>query len=100
MSESGQYFLVYAVVCFDEIHVQALACSRNGGLEMWIANLTSEDKTIDFGRSLCGTAAILSLESFETATKEIEAMILLGRPFADRTIILGPYAVARLCVNR
>jgi D-apionolactonase len=78
---------------------QALAAARDGGIEIWIANLTGEEKWVDFDRPLSGTAAILDATSFETAATEREALGALERPFADRRILLGPYAVGRVWVK-
>ncbi|MBV9492318.1 MAG: hypothetical protein JO069_21700 [Verrucomicrobia bacterium] len=80
--------------------IQTLAATRNGDLEIWIANLTGEQKSIEFDRPLSGTVSILEATSFEAAAKEREVIRLLERPFTDRRIFLGSYAVARLCANR
>lgn len=80
--------------------VQTLAAARNGDLEVWIANLTGEEKPIEFDRPLAGTASILEAASFETAAKENDALRSLERPFADRKIVLAPYAVARVRAKR
>jgi D-apionolactonase len=80
--------------------VQALAAAHNGDLEIWIANLTGEEKLIDFDRALAGTVSILEATSFETAATDREAIRLIERPFTERKVLLGPYAVARLCAKQ
>jgi hypothetical protein len=95
---SGQRMIETRVSRLRE--AQALAAARNGDLEIWIANLTGEEKLIDFGRPLSGTASILEATSFETAATEREAIHSLERPFTDRKVLLGPYAVARVCAKQ
>ncbi|MBV9999866.1 MAG: hypothetical protein JO015_12240 [Verrucomicrobia bacterium] len=80
--------------------IQALAVTRDGDLEIWIANLTGEETSVDFDRPLSGAASILDATSFETAAKEPEAIHALERPLTDRKVLLGPYAVARLRAKR
>jgi hypothetical protein len=94
---SGRHMIETRVSRLRE--VQTLAAARNGDFEIWIANLTGEEKPIDFDRPFSGTTSILEATSFETAAKEPEAIRLLERPFTDRKIFLGPYAVARLCAK-
>lgn len=94
---AGRRMVETRVSCLRE--VQALAAVRNGSLEVWIANLTGEQKPIDFDRTLSGTAAILDATGFEATAKDRDALRSLERPFADRRILLGPCAVARVCVK-
>ncbi len=76
--------------------IQAIAAEWDGGLEVWIANLTSQVKTIELPTKFAGKAAVLAASEFEFAAQDFSAMDSLECEWADRQIILAPYAVARL----
>jgi len=76
--------------------IQAIAAERDDCIEVWIANLTSRMKTVEFATELTGTAAVLTASEFELATQDFSAMNSLERGFAEKQLILAPYAVARL----
>ena len=76
--------------------IQAIAAERDGGVEVWIANLTSRMKTVELPTKFTGRAAVLTASEFELATQDFSAMNSLEREFADKQLILAPYAVARL----
>ena len=76
--------------------IQAIAAERDGGIEVWIANLTSRMKTVELATKFTGSAALLTASEFELATHDFSAMNSLERGFADKQLMLAPYAVARL----
>jgi D-apionolactonase len=76
--------------------IQAIAAERDGDLEVWIANLTSQMKTVELATKFAGKGAVLAASEFEFAAEDFSAMDSLEREFADRQIILAPYAIARL----
>jgi hypothetical protein len=76
--------------------IQAIAAERDGDIEIWIANLTEQTKTVELASKLAGSASILSASEFERATKDYSAMDSLEHRFTDEALILPPYAVARL----
>jgi D-apionolactonase len=78
----------------DEI--QAIATKQDGGIELWVANLTDQAKSVELTPKLIGTISILSATEFERATKDLNAMDSLEREFAGESVVLPPYAVARL----
>jgi hypothetical protein len=78
----------------DEI--QAIATKQDGGIELWVANLTDQTKSVELTPKLTGTVSILSATEFERATKDLNAMDSLEREFAGESVVLPPYAVARL----
>jgi D-apionolactonase len=78
----------------DEI--QAIATKQDGGIELWVANLTDQTKSLELTPKLTGTVSILSATEFERATKDLNAMDSLEREFAGESVVLPPYAVARV----
>jgi hypothetical protein len=80
--------------------IQAIAAERDGGIEVWIANLTSRMKTVELATEFTGSAAILTASEFEQATHDLSAMNSLERGFADKQLLLAPYAIARLRSRR
>jgi hypothetical protein len=65
--------------------IQAIAAERAGGIELWIANLTSRMKTVELATELTGSAAVLTGSEFELSIRNISAMDSLEREFADKT---------------
>jgi len=78
----------------DEI--QAIATKREGGVELWVSNLTDQTKNVGLTPKLTGKASILSAKDFERATRDVDVMDSLERDFAGERLDLPPYAVARL----
>ena len=78
----------------DEI--QAIATKQDGGIELWIGNLTDRTKNVELTPKLTGKASILSAKDFEHATRDVDVMDSLEREFAEAQLDLPPYAVARL----
>ena len=78
----------------DEL--QAIAVKRNGGVELWVANLTDRLKSIELIPKLTGRISILSAAEFERSTKDLSVMDSLEQPFTERELVLPPYAVARI----
>jgi hypothetical protein len=76
--------------------VQAIGTEAPDGREVWIANLTGEDREVALGEEVSGTISILDEESFVQAAQDVAAMDALACAFADRRLALRPYAVARL----
>lgn len=90
----GQPLVDLEVSTPDEI--QAIATKQNGGIELWVANLTDQTKSVELTPKLTGTVSILSAMEFERATKDLNAMDSLECEFAGESTVLPPYAVARL----
>ncbi|MBV8099618.1 MAG: hypothetical protein JOZ31_10715 [Verrucomicrobia bacterium] len=78
----------------DEI--QAIATKRDGGIELWISNLTNERKSVELAPKLTGKSSLLSAKEFERATRDVDVMDSLEREFTGEQLDLPPYAVARL----
>jgi D-apionolactonase len=78
----------------DEI--QAIAAKREGSIELWIANLTNRTKNVELTPKLTGKASILSAGEFERATEDLSVMDSLESRFTGKSIVLPPYAVARV----
>jgi hypothetical protein len=95
---AGQPLLDLAVS--QPCEIQAIAAERDGGIEVWIANLTNRVKTVELATKLTGSAAFLTASEFELATHDFSAMDSLERGFADQQLTLAPYAVARLRSRR
>ena len=90
----GQPLVDLEISTPDEI--QAIATKQNGGIELWVANLTDQTKSVELTPKLTGTVSILSAMEFERATKDLNAMDSLECEFAGESAVLPPYAVARL----
>jgi D-apionolactonase len=78
----------------DEI--QAVAAQRDSGLELWVANLTNQTKSIELVDKLDGRISILSAPEFERATTDLAVLDSIEGPFTERQLVLPSYAVARL----
>lgn len=76
--------------------IQAIAAARDGGVEIWIANLTSRMNTVELPTRFTGRAAVLTALAFEQASSDFSAPNFLEHEFTDNKLILAPYAVARL----
>ena len=78
----------------DEI--QAIGAKRDGSIELWIGNLTDRTKNVELTPKLTGKISILSAGEFERATKDLAVIDSLGGGFTGESIVLPPYAVARV----
>jgi hypothetical protein len=78
----------------DEL--QTLATKHDDGIELWVANLTGQTKSVELTPKLTGSVSILSAAEFERATKDLAVMDSLERRLTDEQLVLPPYAVARL----
>jgi len=76
--------------------VQAIATQHDGGIELWVANLTDQTKSVQLTPKPTGNVSILSAAEFEGATKDLAVMESLERKLGDEHLVLPPYAVARL----
>ncbi len=83
------------VTCSAPSRVQAIAVEREGGVEVWLANLGGEEAACHLDNPF-GSVAILDEDSFIAAAANPDAIADLARPHDGRRIVLGPYAVARL----
>jgi hypothetical protein len=90
----GQPLIDLEISTPDEI--QAIATGQYRGIELWIGNLTDQIKTVELTPKPTGKASILSATEFERATKDLNAMDSLEREFAGESVVLPPYALARL----
>jgi D-apionolactonase len=85
----------------DEI--QAVATKRDGGIELWVANLTDQTKNVELScpalpLKLTGRASILLAAEFERATKDVDVFDSLERQLTHERLNLPPYGVARVRV--
>jgi D-apionolactonase len=80
--------------------IQAVAVERDHDIEVWLANLTEQSKTVQLTPKLAGDLSILAASVFERATQDFSAMDTLERAFSEEKIVLPPFAVARLRGNR
>jgi hypothetical protein len=78
----------------DEL--QAIATKHDGGIELWVANLTGQTKSVQLTPKPTGSVSILSAAEFEGATKDLAVMESSERKLGDEDLVLLPYAVARL----
>jgi len=77
--------------------IQGIAVTRSGGgLELWVANLTDQIKAVEITPKLTGKVSILSSAEFERSTADPSVMDTVERGFAGESLILPPYAIARL----
>jgi hypothetical protein len=76
--------------------IQAVATSYSGGVEIWITNLTGEEKKIELSPQPNGFVSVLSAVEFERATQDRSVIDSLERGFAEAELQLPPYAIARL----
>jgi D-apionolactonase len=90
----GQPLLKLDISTPDEL--QAIATRRDGGLELWVANLTDQTKSVELTPKLTGKVSILSATDFERSTKDLSAMDSAEREFTGEQLGLPPYAVARI----
>jgi D-apionolactonase len=75
--------------------IQAIGTARDGGVEIWVANLTDQTKNVDIAPESAGVLSVLSAMEFERATQDFSMMDSLERGFTNEGLILPPYAVAR-----
>ncbi|WP_409187569.1 hypothetical protein [Bradyrhizobium sp. RDM4] len=68
---------------------------RENGLEIWLANLTSEEVICDLDADI-RNVAILDEANFVAAASDPNAMTSILRPHSGKRIALAAYAVARL----
>jgi hypothetical protein len=86
----------------DGAAVQAVACQADGGLVVWLANLTA----LPQGVALAGLAgkrgriARLDLEHFAALAADPDALATLAADGEVGSLELGPYAVLRLQIAR
>jgi hypothetical protein len=78
----------------DEL--QAIATKHAGGIELWVANLTGQTKSVQLTPKPTGNVSILSAAEFEGATRDLAVLESLERELGDEHLVLPPYAVARL----
>ena len=81
--------------------VQALAFETDGGLELWLANLTGEDRAVRLEGLGQGDTrvAMLDEESFAAGAGDPDVLDGAERSAGGQRLELRPYAVARCRVN-
>jgi len=75
--------------------IEAIAAETGDGVELWLANRTGTEQSV----ALPGAPRdlfLLDADSFVAATRDPDALDTLTKPFDDSTLVLAPYAVARL----
>ena len=75
--------------------IQAIAAARDGGVEIWVANLTDQTKSVEIAPASAGVLSVLSAAEFARAARDVSTMDSLERGFNNGALILPPYAVAR-----
>jgi D-apionolactonase len=75
--------------------IQAIGTVRDGAVEIWVANLTDQTKSVDILPKSVGALAVLSAAEFERATQDTSIMDALERRFSNEALTLPAYAVAR-----
>jgi D-apionolactonase len=76
--------------------IQAIGAAHDGGIEIWIANLTGQTKSVEIVPKSGGSLSVLSATEFERATQDTSIMDSLERALSNEALTLPPYAVARL----
>jgi hypothetical protein len=90
----GQRLVDVQISTPDEI--QAIATKQEGGIELWVTNLTNQTKNVELTPKPTGKISVLSAAEFERATKDLAVMDSLERRLMDEHLLLPAYAVARL----
>ena len=75
--------------------IEAIAAETGDGVELWLANRTGTEQSV----ALPGAPRdlfLLDADSFVAATRDPDAIDTLAKPFDNSTLVLTPYAVARL----
>jgi D-apionolactonase len=90
----GQPTLDLEISTPDEL--QAIAARCDDSLELWLANLAGQTKSVELTPKLTGKVSILSATEFERATKDLSVMDSLEHEFTGEQLSMPPYAVARL----
>jgi D-apionolactonase len=75
--------------------IQAIGTVRDGAVEIWVANLTDQTKSVDIVPKSVFALAVLSAAEFERATQDTSVMDALERRFSNEALTLPAYAVAR-----
>jgi D-apionolactonase len=86
-----------AITCSAPSRLQAVAAERANGLEIWLANLTSDEVSCNLDHDTCDIA-IIDEASFVAAAGDPNAITELSRAHSGRRVVLAPYAVARVQV--
>ena len=86
---------MHAVDISNPRAVQAFAADGPAGREIWLANLTGEEREVSVPGVEGGRVAVLDGGAFAAAAGAPDALDAPDRPFGG-TVRLGPYAVARL----
>jgi D-apionolactonase len=76
--------------------VQAVGAARPDGRDVWIANLTGEDREVALREPVRGEISVLDEETFVPAAQDTAALDRSARPFAGQHLALRPYGVVRL----
>jgi D-apionolactonase len=76
--------------------VQAIGTENAGQREVWIANLTNEERPIALWGHVSGHSATLDEETFSQAARDPAFIDSAMRTFSADRIALRPYAVVRL----
>ncbi|MBV8377109.1 MAG: hypothetical protein JO279_08910, partial [Verrucomicrobia bacterium] len=76
--------------------IQAIAVENDRHLEVWLANLTGQSQALGFEQKFLGNLSLFSASEFERSTQDFSVMDSLERAFSGETVLLPPYAVARL----
>ncbi len=77
--------------------VQAVACVRDGGTELWLANLTGEPRDVAIsGPSGRPVLYLMDEETFVACAAEPDGLARSAREFEPGSLSLNAYAVARV----
>ncbi len=79
--------------------IAVLASVKDGGIVLWLANLTADTRIVRIGGATSSAmATVLSAEAFEAMTEDPVFMTSAGTPLRDGRLDLGAYAVARVSI--
>jgi hypothetical protein len=87
------------VVSSEPKRVLALAYEQDGRrIALWLANLTAEPQPVRLSGELSSSSVLRCLDTaqFETATLDPARFEAASQPLLDRSLTLGPYALAHI----
>jgi hypothetical protein len=85
-----------AVTNADDAGVAALAHETEGGVALWLANLSPAPRTVAFAGFAPTRLQRLDGDTLADAIAVSDGFAATGESFAGPRLTLGPYAVARL----
>lgn len=78
--------------------VQALGVDKDGAQELWLTNLTGEEKSVSIEGFMAKSAALIDEDAFAECAEDPDALVI-SRAIDGPQILLGPYATALLTTD-